>query len=51
MLLYIFDTQNEIQNRIEAIAREDPDDNDINPYIVQELKNMLDQYNPLVNFF
>jgi len=49
--LYIFDTQNEIQNRIEAITREDPDDNDINPYIVQELKNMLDQYNPLVKKF
>jgi len=29
--LYIFDTKNEIQNRIRAISKEDPDTTDLNP--------------------
>lgn len=49
--LYIFDTKNEIQNRIRALSNEDPEENDINPYIVEQLKNMLDQHNPLVKTF
>ena len=36
--LYIFDTKNDIQNRIRALSKQEPEDNDIDPYIVQELK-------------
>lgn len=49
--LYIFDTKNEIENRIRALTTEDPEDNDINPFIVQGLKEMLDHHNPLVKTF
>lgn len=49
--LYIFDTKNEIENRIQALTTEDPEDNDINPFIVQGLKEMLDHHNPLVKTF
>ncbi|KAJ1279783.1 hypothetical protein BS78_04G182000 [Paspalum vaginatum] len=49
--LYIFDTKNEIENRIRALSNEDPEEIDINPYIVEQLKNMLDQHNPLVKTF
>ena len=36
--LYIFDTKNEIENRIKALHREDPQEIDIDPRIVEELK-------------
>ena len=49
--LYIFDTKNEIENRINALAKEDPSERDINPQIVRDLKNMLDESNPLVKIF
>ena len=49
--LYIFDTKNEIKNRIKALHREDPQEIDIDPRIVEELKNMLDKCNPLVKIF
>src|SRR6266542_1356237 len=49
--LYIFDTKNEIENRINALAKEDPSERDINPEIVRDLKNMLDESNPLVKIF
>jgi hypothetical protein len=49
--LYIFYTKNEIKNRIKALHKEDPQEKDIDPNIVQELKNMLDKYNPLVKIF
>jgi hypothetical protein len=49
--LYIYDTKNEIQNRIRALCTEEPKENDINLYIAEELKKMLDQYNPLVKIF
>ncbi|RCV17669.1 hypothetical protein SETIT_3G238100v2 [Setaria italica] len=49
--LYIFDTKNEIENRIRALTNEEPDQNDINLYIVNELKKMLDNCNPLVKVF
>jgi len=49
--LYIFDTKNEIENRIRALHKQDPEENDINPYIVEQLKKMLDEYNPLVKTF
>ncbi|WVZ69950.1 hypothetical protein U9M48_018663 [Paspalum notatum var. saurae] len=49
--LYIFDTQNEIENRIKALCKEDPTENDINPYIAEELGKMLDRYNPFAKTF
>ncbi|WVZ80033.1 LOW QUALITY PROTEIN: hypothetical protein U9M48_027548, partial [Paspalum notatum var. saurae] len=49
--LYIFDTKNEIANRIRALNKEETETNDINPFIADELKKMLDQYNPLVKTF
>jgi hypothetical protein len=49
--LYIFDTKNEIENRIKALHREEHQETDIDPNIVQELKNMLDKCNPLVKKF
>jgi hypothetical protein len=49
--LYIFDTKNEIENRIRALSNEDLEDNDIKPDIVHELKKMLDEHNPLAKTF
>jgi hypothetical protein len=48
---YIFDMKNEIENRIRALNKEESEAADINPIIVEELKKMLDQYNPLVKIF
>ena len=39
--LYIFDTENEIQNRINALTKEDASETDISPDIVTQLKLML----------
>lgn len=37
--LYIFDTKNEIENRIQALNKQEGEtSNNINPYIVEELK-------------
>jgi hypothetical protein len=38
---YIFDTKNEIENRIRALSSEDPENNDINPYIYMNSKRCL----------
>ncbi|XP_031112149.1 uncharacterized protein LOC116016128 [Ipomoea triloba] len=48
--LYIYDTNNEIKNRINSV-RGESNLGDINEEIVVELKNMLDQNNVLVNCF
>jgi hypothetical protein len=37
--LYIFDTKNEIENRIRALTNEEPGEQDIDPEIVRGLKN------------
>ena len=49
--LYIFDTKNEIENRIRALTKEEPDKQNLDPEIVKGLQRMLDQYNPLVKIF
>ena len=49
--LYIFDTQNEIRNRIKALSKQEPSEIDIDPEIVRQLKEMLDENNPLVKIF
>jgi hypothetical protein len=49
--LYIFDTQNEIRNRIKALHKQEPSEVEIDPQIVKQLKDMLDENNPLVKTF
>ena len=49
--LYIFDTKNEIENRIRALTNEEPNEQDLDPEIVRGLQRMLDEYNPLVKIF
>lgn len=49
--LYIFDTENEISNRIRALQNQESETTDIDPDIVKGLMDMLDQYNPLVKKF
>ena len=48
--LYIYETNNEVKNRIDAVIHED-DRNYVDPDIVTELMEMLDQWNQLVKYF
>ncbi|XP_075665628.1 uncharacterized protein LOC142635333 [Castanea sativa] len=48
--LYIYETDNEVKNRIDAVIHED-DRNHVDPDIVTELMEMLDQCNQLVKYF
>ena len=48
--LYIYETNNEIKNRIDAVIHED-DRNYVYPDIVTGLMEMLDQCNQLVKYF
>ncbi|KAL0449108.1 UNVERIFIED_CONTAM: hypothetical protein Slati_1467200 [Sesamum latifolium] len=48
--LYIYDTQNEIRNRMRAVNQSN-DDSSLDPTIVQGLKDMLDEFNPLATVF
>ncbi|XP_031111844.1 uncharacterized protein LOC116015818 [Ipomoea triloba] len=48
--LYIYDTDNEVNNRINSVRR-DNNSGDIREDIVEKLKNMLDQNNVLVKCF
>ncbi|XP_062224660.1 uncharacterized protein LOC133923271 [Phragmites australis] len=49
--LYVYDTSNEVQNRLDIFERDGPDRDEPDPAIVQDLIHMLDQYNPLVKKF
>ena len=49
--LYIYDTQNEINNRLQAITHEDSENTELDLGIIEGLKEMLDKYNPLVETF
>lgn len=49
--LYIYDTQNEIQNRMCAILSEGGDPSALDPVIAAELMQMLDECIPLVKQF
>lgn len=48
--LYIYDTENEVQNRIHA-SRSNDKSTSIDPHIVEGLKNMLDRNNVLAQTF
>ncbi|KAI9091201.1 hypothetical protein K1719_028265 [Acacia pycnantha] len=45
--LYIYDTENEVENRISAVSKH-LKDSTIDPIIVQQIKDMLNKYNPFV---
>lgn len=49
--LYIYDTQNEVTNRIGALNKDDRTQGNVDPLVVQGLMNMLDACNPLVKTF
>ncbi|KAL4596305.1 hypothetical protein ACB092_12G154600 [Castanea dentata] len=48
--LYIYETDNEVKNRIDAVIHED-DRNYVDPNVVTGLMEMLDQCNQLVKYF
>jgi hypothetical protein len=49
--LYIYDTANEVQNRIQCIKGSEESHMDLDPTIVNDLIKMLDLHNPLVKKF
>jgi hypothetical protein len=49
--LYIYDTTNEIKNRIECLGCDDGPNGSLEPSIVGALMKMLDDHNPLVKKF
>ena len=49
--LYIYDTANEIKNRLNALDSRDSVPNSLDPTIVDSLLKMLDEYNPFVKKF
>ena len=49
--LYIYDTSNEVSNRLQALHPDDGPPSCIDPSIVQMLTSMLDEYNPFAKKF
>jgi hypothetical protein len=49
--LYVYDTSNEVQNRIRALQPDERGDSDLDPSIVQSLIGMVDAHNPLARQF
>jgi hypothetical protein len=49
--LYIYDTANEVQNRIQCIKDSEESHMDLDPTIVNDLIKMLDLHNPLAKKF
>jgi len=49
--LYVYDTSNEVHNRIQALHRDDRKDSDLDASIIESLVHMLDHHNPLVKQF
>lgn len=49
--LYIYDTKNEIENKIQALTEQDSEEHDLNLYTIEKLKKLLDEHNPLVKIF
>jgi hypothetical protein len=46
--LYIYDTANEVNNRLRCLSDDDAPDGSLEPSIVHQLMKMLDQCNPFV---
>jgi hypothetical protein len=49
--LYIYDTENEVSNRLGRLSGGDATDGSLQPSIVHQLMEMLDRYNPFVKKF
>jgi hypothetical protein len=49
--LYIYDTTNEVKNRITCLSGDDTPDGSLEPLVVDGLMKMLDQCNPFVKKF
>jgi hypothetical protein len=49
--LYIYDTANEVNNRLKCLSGDDAPDGSLEPSIVHQLMNLLDWYNPFVKKF
>jgi hypothetical protein len=49
--LYIYDTENEVSNRLGRLSGADATDGSLQPSIVHQLMEMLDRYNPFVKKF
>jgi hypothetical protein len=49
--LYVYDTANEIQNRIASLPHDDSRASDLDPDIIQSLASMLDQHNQFAQLF
>jgi hypothetical protein len=49
--LYIYDTANEIQNRMNSLGNDDRNDGGLDPVIVNGLIKMLDDHNPFAKKF
>jgi hypothetical protein len=49
--LYVYDTSNEVRNRLRSLSRDERSQGDLDPPIVQSLIQMLDDYNPLAKQF
>ena len=49
--LYIYDTANEVNNRMRALAPTDISDDNLDPDITRSLIDMLDQHNPFAKKF
>lgn len=49
--LYIYDTANEVRNRIQSLQCDDRREGDLDPAIVESLMAIVDDYNPLAKQF
>jgi len=49
--LYIYDTSNEVQNRIQALHPTDQTNESLDPSIIESLIKMLDEHNPFAKQF
>ena len=49
--LYVYDTVNEVQNRIQSLSRDESRDTNLDPSTVQSLISMLDNHNPFARQF
>lgn len=49
--LYVYNTSNEVRNRIESLDRSETADSNLDPFTVQTLMHMLDSHNPFAKKF
>lgn len=49
--LYIYDTENEVSNRIKAISKKGTSGNNLDPKIIEGLMKMFDEHNKLTEVF